>query len=461
MAALDDSKPISSHQNQNLGNDSQATSINPIISSKSILKLIDQLPSMVGYYDKNLKNKYVNKAYESWFGCKLSDIAGKHISEIIGEQLYTYNLPYLEGVLSGKPQVFERAIPLSDGVGFRYSLAHYIPDFKNNEVQGFYAVVTDVSQLKKVEIELCKKQEALELSESRYRLVVEAQTELISRLKADGTYIFVNGAFCRFFGMTQEQLIGFKWMPNVFPDDQNRVTEELSTLSASNPVIKIEYRVIASNGSVHWMQFINTGIFNGNDTFIEVQCVGREITDQKLAENKIKALALTDSLTGLANRRWFLHHLKHAISLSWRNAKQGALLFIDLDHFKLINDTHGHDIGDLVLIEMANRIKYCLRPEDTLARVGGDEFVLILENLSLDPEETLTIVTNIANKICEAVSRPYEVNDTTIYSTISIGVSLFSKESDTPTEQIKHADMALYQAKTQGRNRIIFFETQK
>jgi diguanylate cyclase (GGDEF)-like protein len=157
----------------------------------------------------------------------------------------------------------------------------------------------------------------------------------------------------------------------------------------------------------------------------------------------------------------FLDQLKYAISSSWRNAKQGALLFIDLDHFKLINDTHGHDIGDLVLIEVANRIKYCLRPEDTLARLGGDEFVLILENLCLNTEETSSIVINIANKICAAVSRPFEVNDTTSYSTISIGVSLFCKESDTPTEQIKHAVMALYQAKTQGRNRIIFFETQK
>ncbi|MDI1309265.1 MAG: PAS domain S-box protein, partial [Methylotenera sp.] len=348
MASLDTSDTSelrSLSKNEVLNIESPSNLINPYFSSESILKLLDQLPSMVGYWDKNLRNRFVNKAYEAWFSCKLNEIAGKHISEVIGKQLYELNLPYIEAVLKGVPQEFERAIPSVNGTGFRYSLANYIPDIRNNKVEGFYALVTDVSAFKIAEFELRNKQEALELSEKRYRLVVEAQTELISRLKADGTYTFVNDAFCRFFGRPAEKLIGSKWQPVVFPDDLEKVTRKLGLLSVSNPVVKIENRVIGHSGQVHWMQFINIGVFNENGSLTEIQSVGRDITEQKLDQNEIKALAFSDSLTGLPNRRFLLDRLNKAISFSSSNAELGALLFIDLDYFKSINDQYGHDYG--------------------------------------------------------------------------------------------------------------------
>ena len=423
-----------------------------LLSSTVIQKILDYLPSMVGYWDKDLKNRFANKAYESWFGIEVKDISGKYIWELLGEELYRLNQPYIEGVLRGELQEFERLFPNPDG-SVRNTFAHYIPDIRDGEVQGFFVLVTDVSGIKEAEA-------VLRQSEERFRSVVQDQTEVISRLRADGTYLFVNDVYCRFFGKTEQEMIGSLWQPVVYAEDLPRVTDELALMSPANPVVMIENRVLSASGQIHWMQFSNRGIFDEQGQLIEIQSVGRDISDRKRAEEEIQNLAYKDALTGLSNRRLLLDRLHIALATSARSKQYGALLFLDLDKFKVINDTQGHSDGDLLLIEVARRLGACVREVDTVARQGGDEFVVLVERLGASLEEATRAAAKIAETIRKTLAEPYLINQVSMHSSSSIGVALFCGSDINVEELIKRADMAMYQSKDGGRNRIRFFDPQ-
>jgi diguanylate cyclase (GGDEF)-like protein/PAS domain S-box-containing protein len=183
-----------------------------------------------------------------------------------------------------------------------------------------------------------------------------------------------------------------------------------------------------------------------------------DITDRKRHEEEIRNMAFYDALTQLPNRRLFLDRLQSALSASARNSDFGALLFIDLDRFKVLNDTLGHDYGDLLLKEVAKRIKECVREVDTVARLGGDEFVVVLEGVGGDREDASHKSGQVAEKIRESLSRPYLLKEHEHYSSPSIGVELFHDGGESVDELIKHADVAMYQAKSAGRNTVRFYD---
>jgi diguanylate cyclase (GGDEF)-like protein/PAS domain S-box-containing protein len=185
----------------------------------------------------------------------------------------------------------------------------------------------------------------------------------------------------------------------------------------------------------------------------------RDITQRKNAENEIRHLAFYDSLTGLPNRQLLLDRLRHALAARAGNRRMGALLFIDLDNFKLLNDTFGHGLGDLLLQQIAPRLISCVRESDTVARLGGDEFVIILEtDFSDDYDEAVTQVKTICERIHSAFNQPFSLGAHKHHTTPSIGVALFSDQSHTTDELLKHADLAMYQAKASGRNAMRFFD---
>jgi len=183
-----------------------------------------------------------------------------------------------------------------------------------------------------------------------------------------------------------------------------------------------------------------------------------DITMNHAAADRIKYLAFYDTLTQLPNRRLLLDRLKQARTSSVRSGQQGAILFIDLDNFKALNDTLGHDIGDLLLQQVAARLTANIREDDTVSRLGGDEFVVILENLSKQDVEAATYTKDIAEKILLSLSHPYQLNKHTYHSTISIGASLFNGHEQDPQDVLKQADIAMYQSKTEGRNTLRFFD---
>jgi PAS domain S-box-containing protein len=245
--------------------------------------VLHHLPMMVGYWDRQEINRFANLAYLDWFGLPPEQILHRSLHEVLGDALYAKNRPHVEGVLAGHEQKFERVVVNKLTGSARHSLAHYIPDLVDGEVHGFFALVTDVSELKQVE-------RVLRESEERYRTVVMDQTEIISRLRADGSYLFVNDAFCQFFGRTRESLLSSTWVPLIYADDTERVTQELKQLCAKRPVVVIENRLLSGDGQLHWMQFSNRGIFDRDGQLQQIQSVGRDITERKNAESALMRL---------------------------------------------------------------------------------------------------------------------------------------------------------------------------
>ncbi|MBS4019433.1 MAG: PAS domain-containing protein [Dechloromonas sp.] len=239
--------------------------------------IIDNMPALIGCWDKELRNRFGNHAYREWFDIDPQTLPGKHISEVIGEALYQSNRPRIEAVLRGEAQVFERLIPRPHGGPPRHALTHYVPDCLGSEVRGFFVLVTDMSDVKEVE-------QKLRESEERYRAVLEAQTDAISRLRADGVFLYANDVYCRFFGKELSELLGQCWHPVAHPDDLPLINAKLAELSPDNPVVTIENRVYAGDGTLHWMQFINRGFFDTDGKLLEVQSVGRDVTARRQAK---------------------------------------------------------------------------------------------------------------------------------------------------------------------------------
>jgi len=183
-----------------------------------------------------------------------------------------------------------------------------------------------------------------------------------------------------------------------------------------------------------------------------------DITERKKAEEDINRLAFFDPLTDLPNRRLLLDRLQHAMATGARSGRYGAIMFIDLDNFKVINDTKGHDCGDLLLVEIARRLQSCVREGDTVARLGGDEFVVILEDMGSQAEQAAKQVEEVGEKIRAVIDRPCLLEECEFHSTASIGVSLFVGSETTAEALLKYADIAMYQAKGAGRNTVRFFD---
>lgn len=184
----------------------------------------------------------------------------------------------------------------------------------------------------------------------------------------------------------------------------------------------------------------------------------QDIARRKEAEDKIQHLAYYDLLTNLPNRRLLIDRLQHTLAVSARHQNHGAVLFIDLDHFKTLNDTKGHSMGDLLLIEVANRLQACMRGGDTLARLGGDEFVVILQDLSEDSSQAAIQAEAVGAKIISVINQPYHLDSYLYHSSTSIGVCLFRNQEITVDELLKRADIAMYQAKNAGRNTLRFYD---
>jgi len=204
-----------------------------------------------------------------------------------------------------------------------------------------------------------------------------------------------------------------------------------------------------------WMTI--TAVKDGQGKVSNYVAIFSDITERKRNEEEIRNMAFYDALTQLPNRRLFLDRLRNALAASTRSGDFGALLFIDLDRFKVLNDTLGHDYGDLLLIEVAERIRACVREIDTVARLGGDEFVVVLEDIGGKREEASYRAGLVAEKIREALSYVYQLKEHQHFSSPSIGVQLFNDGSASVDELIKHADVAMYQAKNAGRNTVCFY----
>ncbi|BBJ00614.1 hypothetical protein FGKAn22_23060 [Ferrigenium kumadai] len=270
--------------------------------------------------------------------------------------------------------------------------------------------------------------------------------------------IRVNRAFTRLTGYSAEEAIGRN--PTMLRSDRHDAEFfqlMWETLHRDN-IWQGEIWNRRKNGEIY-PEWLNITAVVGNDGKV-TNYVGTfiDFTERKQAENEIHHLAFYDPLSQLPNRRMLLDRLRQAVATGARNQTGGALLFIDLDNFKTLNDTKGHGIGDLLLIEVAKRLQACVREGDTVARFGGDEFVLLLEGLSEDKAQAAVQAQGVGEKVLEALNQPYLLEGSEFHSSSSMGITLFVDYQEKLDELLKQADTAMYEAKKSGRNTLRFFD---
>ena len=285
--------------------------------------------------------------------------------------------------------------------------------------------------------------------------LLNAIPDLIWLKDKEGKYLFCNSAFERFFGAKESEIIGkndYDFVDVALADFFR--ANDLIALSAKAAVINEEELHFKADGYQGFFETIKAPVYDMDDNVLGILGIARDITVRKENEEKIEKLEYFDVLTGLANKAMLNLRMAHDISIANRKNEQLAILFIDFDHFKNINDTLGHAIGDMLLIEISKRLKHLVREEDTLSRQGGDEFVVLLPGLKADG------AAHVAKKLLQAIEQPIMLQNHDLTVTASIGISLFPDDGRNMEELFKRADAAMYLAKQNGRNNYRFFTTE-
>jgi diguanylate cyclase (GGDEF)-like protein/PAS domain S-box-containing protein len=296
----------------------------------------------------------------------------------------------------------------------------------------------------------------LERERLRLQTILKTASDGIHIVAGDGLLVEANDAFFEIVGYGPEVLGQLRisdwhaWEP---ADLVNARVRDLIE-RRGKAVFETSYR--RGNGTVVAVEVSASGIEIDGQGFLYGST--RDITERKERESRIRELAFYDPLTRLPNRRLLMDRLGQALAQSTRTGREGALLFVDLDNFKTVNDTLGHDKGDILLQDVARRLATSFREADTVARIGGDEFVVVLSDLSDNAKEAATHVEIVGAKILSVLGEPYEIAGKEFRSTPSIGVTLFGDQRDNQDELMKQADIAMYQAKAAGRNTLRFFD---
>lgn len=299
-------------------------------------------------------------------------------------------------------------------------------------------------------------QEQLRESEARFRALTELSSDLYWEQDTEFRFVRIHGELVPVWG--QSSLGKTLWDVGVLNMDESAWDAHRTALRLHRPFRELELESLDAKGQVYWISISGAPIVDSMGQFRGYRGIGRNITERKYAEAQIERLAFFDVLTGLPNRRLLLDRLHKALASSQRDKTPGALLFIDLDNFKDLNDTQGHDVGDLLLQQVAQRLLACVRETDTVARLGGDEFVVMLQNLDAAREQASVQVEQVGKKILAVLNQPYVLGGVDHHSTPSLGVALFEGDEQTMDELLKQADLAMYEAKAAGRNTIRFFD---
>lgn len=302
-------------------------------------------------------------------------------------------------------------------------------------------------------------------SEDRYRKLIESANEGICVLEK-GILRFVNPKFIELFGYSHDELLGQPILRFIHPDDRALVCENhQKRLEGHADDLKYPARVETKTHGVRWMEISGVAIDWCDQPSTLNFC--SDITERQEIDARIRELAFHDALTHLPNRRLLHEHLERAMAQNQRSQQHSAVLFMDLDNFKPLNDRYGHNVGDLLLIEVAQRLCQSIRGTDNAARLGGDEFVVVLNGLSPNLPTATEQARHVAEKIIQALSEPYRLQVTQDgqshmvehHCTASAGVTFFCGHGSTPAQLLDQADAAMYRAKEAGRNQVQFYQT--
>ncbi len=297
---------------------------------------------------------------------------------------------------------------------------------------------------------------ALRESERRYRLIADNSSDVIGIVDHTSLVLYASPACERALGYRPEELVGKRLFDISHPDDVGHALEIAQGLVDSDDPVRFEHRVVrGDDGTLVWVETVaRTTSRDANGRILEIQCVARDVTERRRAAEAIEHLAFHDPLTGLPNRALFLDRLRQALARADRAAETLALLFLDLDRFKDVNDTLGHDVGDALLTAVAERLRTSVRGGDTAARYGGDEFVVLCEPIHSELDAVA-----VAERITAAMAEPVVIDGRLVQASFSIGVAAAAAGVDVG-ELLQQADLAVSHAKERGRNRYELFDAE-
>jgi|GEM_PF-1233472 len=308
---------------------------------------------------------------------------------------------------------------------------------------------------KECEVRL-KAEDALAASEQKYRELVESANSIILKLDTNGVITFANDYAEAFFQLDTEEIIGRHIVGTLLPETESsgRDLAEMIATIMTHPERHLvnENECLRKDGSRLWVSWANRPLFDDDGTLIGILSVGQDITDRRLYEQQLVYQANHDILTGLPNRNLLADRLQQAMAMYDRHPCFLGLILLDIDNFKVINDTLGHGAGDLLLIAFADRLHTMLRKSDTLARLSGDEFVI----LPADLQESQAAAV-LAEKVLSAMAAPFRVNDRELYVTVSIGIVGYPADGENIELLLQHAEATMYEAKRDGKNAFRFF----
>nr|WP_295710797.1 EAL domain-containing protein [uncultured Halomonas sp.] len=412
-------------------------------SEQRFRSLFTQNPEAVFSLDIQGYYLSVNHAVLTLLEINETQIIGRHWKDIVALEHHTWVDAAFQYAVIGVAQRFDLEVTSQRGKA-RYLDVSLLPTVVSGHVVGVYGIAKEMTALRQQEAQLRIYQRSLEAS-SNGILICEAQ-------QPDFPILYVNPAFVAMTGYTLEEAKGRNCRFLQGPDTDPKQIAEIQHALEQQHDITLTLRNYRKNGQAFWNNLFLSPVRGHSGQVTHYVGSINDISERRDHENALAFHATHDVLTGLGNRALFEDRLRHDVELARRHDQQLAVLFIDLDEFKPINDTLGHGIGDQVLISVARRLEREIRPSDTLCRFGGDEFVLLLPDLN-SPQQA----EEIAGRLLEALAMPYCIDRHELYLTASVGIALNDKQIAQPEELIQQADMAMYKAKQQGRNTLQAF----
>jgi diguanylate cyclase (GGDEF)-like protein/PAS domain S-box-containing protein len=409
--------------------------------------IYDTAPIGLCFIDRDYRYLSINQRLAEINGIPVEETLGRTVHELlpqIAEQIESFCNYALE---TGKPvENSEITAKSKTNRDMTVSFSYYPVRDQNDEILGFNIVVQDITERKLMEA-------ALQASERRLKAIVNSIPDMVWLKDSESRFILVNDAFGTAAGKTPADLIG-KTDFDAWPEDlAEKYRADDREVIRRHERKRVEEPLAGHDGSFSWIETIKTPIYNDEGVVIGTAGIARDTTERRRMEEEIRHMAQHDALTGLPNRRLLMDIITISVAEARRHQNKLAILFLDLDRFKEVNDTLGHEAGDQLLQEVAKRLKGVVRESDTVARIGGDEFNILITDITRLENATSTI-----QKIIDCFQDPFLITGHELHVTTSIGISIYPDDSDKIDTLFRYADIALYHAKELGKNTYQFYD---